>query len=149
MPACFGCVLLFVGCRLLSATAPRLRRMRLSTILLFVVSLSRTTTEALAWGGESVWLTLAHIAEMLLALHLAYETAEHVKELEKDRARPLGGKDLSSAWFLLALGNLLTLFAGRMESMALLCLVLQILSIIWYQVSLWRAYGKISNKRKK
>ena len=147
MPACVGGALLLLGIGRLSDGAPRFLRMRLSSLVLIVLSLARTVT-SLSGMQTGVWPTLAQALEILLALHLAYEVTEYVKAKEKYVSRPLGGKDLSSAWFLLTIGNLLSFFSVYLESMALLCLVLQLLSIVWYQMALWRAYKKISGVKK-
>lgn len=143
MPACVGGVLVLLGIGQTCDGTPRFLRMRLSSALLVVLNLARTVTDILGIGDEALWHVLAQGFEMLLALYLAYEIAEYVKAKEKAASRPLGGKDLASAWFLLTFGNLLSFLAGRVESIALLCLVLQLLSVVWYQTALWRAHKKM------
>lgn len=148
MPACVGCVLLLLGIARLADGTHRFLRMRLSSAVLLLLSLVRTAMGVFGVGQGGVFPLVTQTAEMLLALHISYEVAEYVKAKEKAVSRPLGGKDLASAWFLLALGNLLSLLTGRVESVAFLCLVLQLLSILWYQMALWRAHKKISGIRK-
>ena len=146
MPAVIGYVFLLVWAMRTGDGSARFLRIRLLSLLLGLLSVAHTLILALA-------VPLTGIAPLLLggtstvgALYVAYEVVAHVKETEKRIGRPLGGGDLHSAWFLLAMGNLLSLFVTYMESMALLCMALQLLSIAWFSAAIFRSGRKMAGK---
>ncbi len=147
MPAAVGCVLLLLGFGRISDGAPRFLRMRLAAMGLGVLDLALTVLALLAVDmGKPLGIAL-DLVGLALALYLGYEMAEQVKAWEKRASRPLGGRDLSSAWFLLLFGSLLSILGGYVESVALLCMVLQLLSVIWYQMALYRCWRKLEPPR--
>ena len=148
MPAFLGYLLVLLGCGRIDDGAPRFLRIRAFSVLLAVISLGITVLNAIPVSLGNVVPLLLNLLSVGGALYVAYEIVAHVKEKERERGRSLGGSDLTSAWCLLALGNLLSIFAGYMESMALLCLALQLLSIAWYQAALYRAWQKIEPRKK-
>ena len=146
MPAFIGYALFLTACDTLGDK--RSGRVRLSSALLGVISLVQTVLALLAVSlpnGLTLAITLLATAG---ALYVSYEIACFVKEAEQKGHRPLGGNDLNAAWFLLVLGHFVSIFLGRMESMALLCIVLQLLSIAWFQASLYRTMGKMNSNKK-
>lgn len=148
MPAFVGAALLLVGFGRIESGESRFLRMRLGAALLGALDLALTLLAVLSVDMGDVLSIVTDALGILLSLYLAYETVQHVKALERKHTRPLGGNDLTSSWFLLALGNLLSLFVVYMDSMALLCIALQLLSVAWYQLALYRAWHKIEPLKK-
>lgn len=148
LPTFLGCVLLLLGLWRIGNGEPRLLRMRLGAIALGALDLCLTVLSLCSVSMGAILATALDLGGLALSLYLAYETAEQVKAWEKRASRPLGGRDLSSAWFLLLFGSLLSILGAFVESIALLCVVLQLLSVIWYQMALYRAWRKIIPPKK-
>ncbi len=148
MPAFIGYLLILLGCGKIDDGSRCIFRIRGFSVPLAFISAAFTVLGLIPIPMHTIARLLINLVSIGGALYVTYEVADWVKEKERERFRPLGGSDLSSAWFLLAIGNLISLFASFMASMALLCLALQLLSIAWYQMALYRAWRKIEPSQK-
>lgn len=115
----------------------------IASFLLFLWSVAAFVMDAAAFK-MNVWVgMIADILVTLCALYLTYEFTEGMKEYESSIGKPLGASALASAWILLCMGNLIYYFSLFFESLTLMCLLLQLLSLVWFEYSVFVIYKNI------
>ena len=114
-----------------------------------------------AWGIVAFVLalcsvSLAPIPELITgilatvgALGLTYAFCEGVKEYESGFVKPFGAAQLASSWVLLCMGNLIYYFTLVFENMYLVCILLQLLSIVWFEYSVFSIYQNLKKRKKR
>ena len=136
IPDFVGYALIFIAARRYKEKSEHFRHITLLSVILFAWGVASFLLGAFAIKLHIALEVATSILSTLGALYLTYKFSEGVKEYETSFTRPIGAAQLSSAWVLLCMGNLIFFFTFVLESMYLVVILLQLLSLIWFEYSI-------------
>ena len=145
----------FLGYLLLLTAAIRLkhennhfRRLTWGTAIALLLGALEFILDLLPFTLPTAATLSLDIVMTIASLYVAYEFAEGAKELERSLYKKLDADKLSSAWIILSMASLLQYLAVYMPSVALPCLVLFLLAVIWFESATLR-FEKMLKKQGK
>ncbi len=148
IPDFIGYILILFACRTLGKESNHFFPVRISATVLAAWGIATFVMDIVAFRMNNFVDMIADILATLCALYLTYEFTEGIKEYEMGIGKPIGAAPLSSAWILLCMGNLIYYFSLFFESLALICILLQILSLIWFEHSVFMIYQNLKKLKR-
>ena len=133
IPDFLGYGLLLVASASDRRTNAHFRRQQIAIMAVLPFSVIKFVLALLPRILPTVCVLILDIAVTLASLYIAYEYAEGAKALEKRRYQKLDADKISAAWFILSMASLLQYLAVYLTSVALPCLAVYLLSIIWFE----------------
>ncbi len=148
IPDFVGYILILLACRTLGRESNHFIPVRITAFILALWGIASFVMDAVSFRMNSFADMIADILSTLCALYLTYEFTEGVKEYEMSIGKTIGASQLSSAWILLCMGNLIYYFSLFFEDLTLMCLLLQVLSLIWFEYALFVIYQNARKLRR-
>lgn len=149
IPDFVGYLPIIIGCIKLHPESNRFFRVRILAAILAVWSVTAFTLGAVAVQLPTVVETTISVAATLLSLYMTYEFCEGVRVMERARKRPIGASSLSSAWIVLCMANLLFYLTAFFPAIYLLCLILQLLAIFWFEYAVYSVDKGLSSPKRR
>ena len=146
IPDFVGYIFLLFGCHTIGKESNHFIPVRIVSFILALWGVANFVLSLIAFEFNTYVNMIVNIVVALGALYLTYEFTEGVKEYELAIGKPIGAAQLSSAWILLCMGNLIFYFSFFFEALTLICILLQLLSLIWFEYavfSIWRTQKKM------
>lgn len=147
IPDFVGFILLFIASRLYASKSRHFFAVGIVSLILGAWGLVSFGLGLFSISLPSIVQTISGVIAMLGALYLTYAFTEGVKEYEAGFSKPIGAAQLSSAWVLLCMGNLIFYFTLIFNSMYLVCVLLQILSLVWFEYSILSIYNQVRKRK--
>lgn len=109
------------------------QRQRMATAIALPLSVIEFVLILLPLSLAPILVLIVDVIMTLASLYIAYEFAEGAKALEKKRYQKFDADKISAAWFILTMASLLQYLAAYLPSVALPCLAVYLLSIVWFE----------------
>ncbi len=150
IPDFVGYILVFLGSRgTIGRQSNHFILVRIVSLLLMAWSAVAFVMGIVSFEMHYIVRVIVDIVVLLCALYMTYEFTEGIKTYERSIARPIGAAQLSSAWVLLCMGNLIYYFTFFFESLYLVCILLLVLSLIWFEYSVLYIYRELRKIKRK
>lgn len=134
IPDFVGYILVFIACHgKVGRQSNHFTLVRIVSVLLAVWGIVSFVMGIAAFDMHFIVRIGVNILTLLCSLYLTYEFTEGIKTYERSLCRPIGAGQLSSAWTLLCMGNLIYYFSFFFEQLYLVCVLLLVLSLIWFE----------------
>lgn len=143
LPGFLGYALLFVGALSLGHENERFRRMRLATVIAFVISALQFVLAIYAFKTAEFVLFVFATA---LSLYITYEFTEGAKMLERSRYKKLSTDKLSSAWIILCMTSILGFLVPFFPMIGLTQALVQLLALCWFEFSVYTLSRRLNGK---
>ena len=141
-PNLIGYALILIGAKGLREESRRFDRVHITAWCLLGVSALQLVLSLLGILSEGIISAVISVAVTIAFLYLTREISSGAKEMEARRNRPIGAGKLETAWGFLCVGSLLMYAPLLLPSIYLTCVMLQILSYIWFEYSVYVIYSK-------
>ncbi len=149
IPDFIGYILVILGCRSIGRQSNHFILVRIVALLLMAWSAVAFVMGLVSFEMHYIVRIIVDIVVMLCALYMTYELTEGIKTYERSLSRPIGAAQLSSAWVLLCMGNLIYYFTFFFESLYLVCILLLILSLIWFEYAVLYIHRELRKIKRK
>lgn len=147
IPDFVGYLPIILGCIKLKNESNRFFRVRILAVILGIWSITAFSLGAFALQLHTVVETTVSVASTLLSIYMTYEFCEGVRMMERSRKRPIGASSLSSAWIVLSMASLFFYLTAFFPAIYLLCLILQLLSIFWFEYAVFSVHKALKRSR--
>ena len=148
LPDFLGYGLLLLAGRRLQEENAHFRRLCLGACIAVCLSVAEFTLNLLPAMLPTAVTLIADIAVTLASLYISYEFTEGAKAFEKRRYQKMGADKLSTAWFILCMASLLQFVMLYLPEVALPCILLFLLAVVWFSSATLRFERMLAKSRK-
>lgn len=142
LPNVVGYLFVLKGAKALKSESKHFSSIFLVGAILTAVSAADLLLSLFGLLSNSILAAAVSVLMTLAFLYLAHEICEGAKEMQARRNRSIGADKLVTAWGFLCIGSILAYLPLVMPSMYLTCVLLQLLSYIWFEYSLYIIFSK-------
>ncbi len=146
IPAFLGYAILFFANRRFGHENGHFRRLRLFTVIAFVLSAAEFTLNLIALPLPKVVELVISVIMTVVALYIAYEFAEGAKELEQSLYKKLDADKISAAWIILSMTALLEFLVLYIPAVMLPCYLVHWLAVAWFESAIFHFERKLLGK---